>query len=242
MSNIIEFKNINKSYGSLKLLKDFNLKIEKGSFLCIVGSSGSGKTTIMKMINALIKADSGEILINNQNIDDLNLIKLRRKIGYVIQGNGLFPHLTVKENIAYVLRLEKYPEKEIEKIVDDMLNLVGLGLEVKEKYPNQLSGGQQQRVGIARAYSNKPEILLMDEPFGAVDSITRYQLQNDLKKIHSRTNCTVVFITHDIKEAQKLASDILVLDNGEIQQYDKTNKVFENPSNDFVRQLIEMAN
>lgn len=241
MNKIIEYKNIGKSYNGKWVVKEFNLGINEGEFICIVGTSGSGKTTILKMINGLIKPDEGEVIISGKNILNEDIITLRRKIGYAIQGNGLFPHMTVEENIGYVPRLEKKDEKEIKVIIDNMLNLVGLPLDIKEKYPDQLSGGQQQRVGIARAYANSPHILLMDEPFGAVDSITRYQLQKDLKEIHKQTNCTIIFITHDISEAFKMGTHILVMDNGKIQQYGKRDEVWNNPSNDFVKKLIEMT-
>lgn len=172
---MIEFKNISKSYGNQEVIKDFNLTIECGTFLTIIGSSGSGKTTILKMINGLIKADKGEVLINDKNIQDEDLIELRRKIGYVIQGNILFPHLTVFDNIAYVLNLKKYDKKEIEKIVNEKMDMLNLSRDLKDRLPDELSGGQQQRVGIARALAASPDIILMDEPFGAVDAITRYQ-------------------------------------------------------------------
>lgn len=241
MSKIIEYKNIGKSYNEKWVVKNFNLSINEGDFICIVGTSGSGKTTLLKMINELLKPDEGEIIISGKNILNDDIISLRRKIGYAIQGNGLFPHMTVEENIGYVPRLEKKEEKEIKVIIDKMLNLVGLPLDIKEKYPDELSGGQQQRVGIARAYANSPHILLMDEPFGAVDAITRYQLQKDLKEIHKLTNCTIIFITHDIYEAFKMGTHILVMDKGEIQQYGTREEVWNNPSNDFVKKLIEMT-
>lgn len=195
----------------------------------------------MKMVNGLIKPDSGQILIRGKDIHTQDLISLRRKIGYAIQGNGLFPHMNVRENIGYVPCLEGQSKTEIEKIVDQMLRLVGLPLEIKERYPDELSGGQQQRVGIARAYANSPDILLMDEPFGAVDSITRYQLQKDLKSIYEKTNCTVLFITHDIYEAFKLSTHILVLDKGKTEQYGTTQEVWNHPASDFVKKLIEMT-
>lgn len=241
MSKIIEYKNIGKSYNEKWVVKNFNLSINEGDFICIVGTSGSGKTTLLKMINELLKPDEGEIIISGKNILNDDIISLRRKIGYAIQGNGLFPHMTVEENIGYVPRLEKKEEKEIKVIIDKMLNLVGLPLDIKEKYPDELSGGQQQRVGIARAYANSPHILLMDEPFGAVDAITRYQLQKDLKEIHKLTNCTIIFITHDIYEAFKMGTHILVMDKGKIQQYGTREEVWNNPSNDFVKKLIEMT-
>ena len=180
-------------------------------------------------------------MISGKNILNEDIISLRRKIGYAIQGNGLFPHMTVSENIGYVPRLEKKEEKIVDEIIDKMLSLVGLPLDIKGKYPDELSGGQQQRIGIARAYANSPFILLMDEPFGAVDSITRYQLQKDLKEIHKQTNCTIIFITHDIYEAFKMGTHILVMDEGEIKQYGTTEEVWNNPDNDFVKKLIEMT-
>ena len=241
MNKIIEYKNIGKSYDGKWVVRNFNLSINEGDFVCIVGTSGSGKTTLLKMINGLIQPDEGEVMISGKNILNEDIISLRRKIGYAIQGNGLFPHMTVSENIGYVPRLEKKEEKTINEIVDKMLSLVGLPLDIKEKYPDELSGGQQQRVGIARAYANFPRILLMDEPFGAVDSITRYQLQKDLKEIHKVTNCTIIFITHDIYEAFKMGTHILVMDEGEIQQFGTIEEVWNNPSNEFVKKLIEMT-
>lgn len=241
MSKIIEYKNIGKSYNGKWIIRNFNLSIEEGDFICIVGTSGSGKTTLLKMINGLIKPDEGDVMILDKNILNEDIISLRRKIGYAIQGNGLFPHMTVSENIGYVPRLEKKEEKTIDEIIDKMLTLVGLSLDIKEKYPDELSGGQQQRVGIARAYANSPMILLMDEPFGAVDSITRYQLQKDLKEIHNLTNCTIIFITHDIYEAFKLGTHILVMDEGKTQQFGTTEEVWNHPSNDFVKKLIDMT-
>lgn len=177
MTIAVEFKNVTKKYGSVDVIKDFNLQIDQGDFLCIVGTSGSGKTTIMKMINGLVKPTSGDVFIGEKRLEDENLIELRRKIGYAIQGNGLFPHMSVFENISYVPNLDKRSKAELDKTVDETMELVGLPQNMKYRYPDELSGGQQQRVGIARAYANNPDVLLMDEPFGAVDSITRYQLQ-----------------------------------------------------------------
>lgn len=242
MDRIVEFKNVTKRYAKQTILENFSLTIHKGDFLSVVGTSGSGKTTIMKMVNGLVVPDEGEILVRGKNILSGDLIALRRKIGYAIQGNGLFPHMTIEENIGYVPKLENRSKTEIRGIVDNMLRMVGLPPEIKERYPNELSGGQQQRVGIARAYANEPDILLMDEPFGAVDSITRYQLQKDLKEIHRKTNCTVIFITHDIQEAFKLSTHILVLDKGKIQQYGTNQEVRNNPEENFVKKLIDMAN
>lgn len=241
METVLEFRNIKKQYGNEVVVDNLNLKINKGNFLCIVGTSGSGKTTILKMINGLVTPNEGEVVVEGKQIDMENINQLRRKIGYVIQGNILFPHMTVYENISYVLNIEKKQKDEIDERVDEMLNLVQLPLNIKDKYPNELSGGQQQRVGIARAYVNKPDILLMDEPFGAVDSITRCQLQRDLKEIHRKTNCTVVFITHDMYEAMKLSTHILVMDRGSIEQYGRKEEIWNNPKTEFVKTLVEMS-
>lgn len=238
---MIEFKNVTKTYFSKKVLDDISFKINDGDFLCIVGSSGSGKTTLMKMINGLVTADIGSVYIDEKNIKDENLAKLRRKIGYSLQGNCLFPHMTIYENIAYVLNLEKKDYCYIEENVDKMLDLVKLDKSIKKLYPNNLSGGQQQRVSIARACANSPKILLMDEPFGALDSITRYKLQNELKQIHKRRACTIIFITHDIAEAFKLSTHIMVINNGKIEQYGTKDEIRKFPKTQFVKDLIEMA-
>ena len=238
---MIEYKNVSKSYGNQDIIKQLDLKIEDGAFLTIVGTSGSGKTTLLKMINGLVKPSQGEILINGQDVQETDLIELRRNIGYSIQGNGLFPHLTVAENIAFVLNLQKKNQIEIERIIDEKLTMLGLDTQLKKRYPAALSGGQAQRVGIARALAATPNILLMDEPFGAVDAITRYQLQHELKLLHEDTGITVVFITHDIAEALKLGTQILVLDKGQIQQYGTPEKIKQEPANEFVRKLLELA-
>ncbi len=241
MNQSIEYKGIGKSYQGKWVVRDFNLTINEGDFLCIVGTSGSGKTTLLKMINGLIVPDEGDITIFGTRVIDQDIISLRRKIGYAIQGDGLFPHMTVADNIGYVPKLDSTPKEVVDAIVDLMLSLVGLPLDSKGKYPKELSGGQQQRVGIARAYANSPKILLMDEPFGAVDSITRYQLQEDLKQIHKQTDCTIVFITHDMHEAFKLGTHILVMHEGKIQQYGTAEEVKNHPSNEYVKQLVEMT-
>ena len=238
---MIEYKEISKFYGKQDIIKNLNLKIEDGTFLTVVGTSGSGKTTLLKMINGLVKPNQGQILINDQDVQDTDLIELRRNIGYSIQGNGLFSHLTVAENIAFVLNLQKKNQVEIEKVVDEKLAMLGLDTQLKNRYPAALSGGQAQRVGIARALAATPNILLMDEPFGAVDAITRYQLQRELKLLHEETGITVVFITHDIAEALKLGTKILVLDKGEIQQYGTPQEIKMQPANDFVKKLLELA-
>ena len=206
---MIEYKNVSKSYGNQDIIKQLDLKIEDGAFLTIVGTSGSGKTTLLKMINCLVKPSQGEILINGQDVQETDLIELRRNIGYSIQGNGLFPHLTVAENIAFVLNLQKKNQIEIERVIDEKLTMLGLDTQLKKRYPAALSGGQAQRVGIARALAATPNILLMDEPFGAVDAITRYQLQHELKLLHEDTGTP--------------------------------EKIKQEPANEFVRKLLELA-
>ena len=234
---MITFTHIYKSYNGKEIISDFNLTIESGTFLTIIGTSGSGKTTVLKMINGLVLPDKGEIRIDGKNIADENLIALRRNIGYVIQGNILFPHLSVAENIAYVLVLKNYPKSDISRIVAEKLQLVNLAPELAKRFPHELSGGQQQRVGIARALAANPNIILMDEPFGALDSITRKQLQRELKALHQLSGATIVFVTHDITEALTLGIKVLVLDKGVIQQYDTPEMIKNHPANEFVQQL-----
>ena len=235
---MITFSHIHKNYNGKEIIADFNLTIESGTFLTIIGTSGSGKTTILKMINGLVLPDKGEIRIDGKNILEEDLIALRRNIGYVIQGNILFPHLTVAENIAYVLRLKNYSKTDITHIVTEKLQQVNLDPELANRFPQQLSGGQQQRVGIARALAASPSIILMDEPFGALDIITRQQLQRELKALHQLSGATIVFVTHDIAEALTLGTKVLVLDKGIIQQYDTPEMIKSNPANEFVRALV----
>lgn len=235
---MIIFSHIHKNYNGKEIIADFNLTIESGTFLTIIGTSGSGKTTVLKMINGLVLPDKGEIYIDGKNILEEDLIALRRNIGYVIQGNILFPHLTVAENIAYVLRLKNYSKTDITHIVTEKLQQVNLDPELANRFPHQLSGGQQQRVGIARALAASPSIILMDEPFGALDIITRQQLQRELKALHQLSGATIVFVTHDIAEALTLGTKVLVLDKGVIQQYDTPEMIKQHPANEFVRALV----
>lgn len=237
---MIELKNVTKTYtGEKPILKNFNLKIEKGDFVTIIGTSGCGKTTLLKMINNLITPEEGEIYVNGKYIYDEDIINLRRHIGYSIQGNLLFPHLTVHDNIAYVPNLINDKDSEdIEKAVHKWLRIVGLPEEFLDRYPKELSGGQKQRVGIARALANNPPILLMDEPFGAVDAITRTQLQKEIKKIHQETGITIIFVTHDIKEALHLGDKVIIMSEGQIDQYDTPANIINNPATEFARELI----
>lgn len=241
MSNkvIIEMKNIKKKYDDKIILDNFNLNINKGEFITVIGSSGCGKTTVLKMINGLNVPDNGDIFINGNNIKNENLIELRRKIGYSIQGTALFPHMTVEKNISYVPDLINKKNKEkIKESVLKLIKIVGLEEGILKRYPDQLSGGQRQRVGIARSLAAGPDILLMDEPFGAVDEITRKQLQDEIIRIHKELGVTIIFITHDIKEALKLGTRVLVMDKGEIVQFNKPEVIKNHPANDFVRKLI----
>ena len=240
MSTEIEFKHIRKSYGDKVIMEDFNLQVEKGEFITIIGSSGCGKTTALKMVNGLIHPDGGDILIEGENIREKDQTQLRRNIGYAIQGSVLFPHMTVEENISYVPNLlNRRNRAKTKSAVEKWMKIVGLDEEMKERYPAELSGGQQQRVGIARALAASPEILLMDEPFGAVDEITRGQLQEELLRIYHQTQITVLFVTHDIGEALKLGTKVLVMDHGESQQYATPAELLRHPATPFVERLVE---
>lgn len=237
--SIIKLEGVFKSYRDNKILKDFNLDIKKGEFLTIIGSSGCGKTTILKLINGLLTPDDGKIYVGGEDISKVNQIELRRSIGYVIQGVGLFPHMNVRKNISYVPNLTKKESKrEIELKVEKLIKVVGLSADMLNRYPSELSGGQRQRIGIARALAASPSILLMDEPFGAVDEITRKLLQEEILRIYKEFNVTIIFITHDIKEALKLGTRVLVMDKGEVIQLDAPQEIIENPRTNFVRQLI----
>lgn len=240
MDTAIEFKHVKKVYGEKVIIDDFNLKITPGEFLTVVGSSGCGKTTILKMINGLIIPDEGQVLVYDQCTQAVDLIELRRGIGYAIQGSVLFPHMTVAQNIAYVPNLlNKNDKKRTYEALSKWMKIVGLDEELIHRYPSELSGGQQQRVGIARALAASPDILLMDEPFGAVDEITRSTLQDEILRIHHQENITIIFVTHDINEALKLGSRVMVMDQGKVVQLASPREILEHPKTEFVRKLVQ---
>lgn len=236
---MIEFKNVSKSFKEAKVLKDISFTIKKGEFVCIIGPSGCGKTTALKMINRLIKPSKGTIFVNGKDISQENEIDLRRHIGYVIQQTGLFPHMTVKENIEIIPKLKDKNDPHIIDKVKEALSMVGLDPEeYMDKYPGQMSGGQQQRVGVARAFASNPDIILMDEPFSALDPITRNQLQDELLNLQGQLHKTIVFVTHDMAEAIKLADRICIMNDGHIQQFDTPEEILKHPVNDFVLNFV----
>lgn len=238
--SIIEYKNVRMAYGEKVIIENFNLSIEKGEFVTIIGSSGCGKTTILKMVNGLVRPVDGNVLVEGRDTRETDLTMLRRNIGYAIQGSVLFPHMTVEKNIAYVPNLlNKRDKKRTEQAVEKWMNIVGLEDSLRSRFPSELSGGQQQRVGIARALAASPDILLMDEPFGAVDEITRGSLQEEISRIHRETGITVLFVTHDIGEALKLGTKVLVMDGGSIQQFAPPREILHTPATDYVRKLVE---
>lgn len=240
---IIRFENVAKSYGEDKqVIANLNFSIYQGELIILIGPSGCGKTTILKMINGLLKPDQGFIYINGKEIGEWDIVELRRKIGYVIQQIGLFPHLTIAENIGYVLEL-----KEIDKALrlvraQELIKLVGLDESYLDQYPAQLSGGQKQRVGVARALAADPDIILMDEPFGATDEITRKHLQDELLTIHSTLGKTIIFVTHDIEEAFKLGSRIALIQKGKIVQHGTKEEMMFSPKDQFVGEFFGCKN
>jgi osmoprotectant transport system ATP-binding protein len=235
---MIELTNVTKKFGEKIAVDNFNLHIEKGSLTIFIGPSGCGKTTTLRMINRLTSFDKGNITVNGTSINDIDPVELRRKMGYVIQEIGLFPHFTVFENIAIVPRLLKWEQKKIEQRVAELLELVTLNQSFAQKYPLQLSGGEKQRVGLARALAVEPEILLMDEPFGAIDPINRLKLQDSFLEIQEEIKKTIVFVTHDINEAIKLGDQIAIINKGKLIQYDDVAQILSNPANEFVENLL----
>ncbi len=244
MAVAIEFKNVSKTFkgSGYPAVNDVSLTVNEGEFVTILGSSGCGKTTLLKMVNRLYEPDSGSIILFGEDISTVDVVKVRRRIGYVIQQIGLFPHYTVGDNIATVPKLLKWDKAKIDARVDELLTLVGLEpREFRDRYPAQLSGGQQQRVGLARALAVDPKIMLMDEPFGAVDSITREKLQDELVRLHKETGKTFLLVTHDIEEAFKLGDRVLIMNEGTIRQFDTPEAIIRHPADPFVASLVNSA-
>ena len=237
--SVISLKNITAAYGNKDVLMHFNLEIARGEFVMLIGTSGCGKTTALKLMNGLLRPKEGSVVVNGNDLSRTDLTALRRNLGYVVQETGLFPHLTIEKNISYVADLSrKKDSKAIQNRVTQLLQLVELPEEIRRRYPDELSGGQKQRVGIARALMNSPEILLMDEPYGAVDEITRRRLQEEIGKIHRQQGETIVFVTHDIDEALRLGTRIVVMDAGRIIQDGTPEEIREHPATDFVKKLM----
>ncbi|HBC4371620.1 TPA: betaine/proline/choline family ABC transporter ATP-binding protein [Enterococcus faecalis] len=236
---MIDFQHVSKFYkGGKVAVDDINLSFDKGEFICFIGTSGSGKTTSMRMLNRMTDPSKGKILIDGQDIQKINPVELRRQIGYVIQNIGLMPHMTIRENIVLVPKLLKVPVEERNKIAEKMIDLVELPREMLDRYPNELSGGQQQRIGVVRALAANQDIILMDEPFGALDPITRDSLQDLVKDLQERLGKTIVFVTHDMDEALKLANKIAIMSEGKVIQFDTPDNILRHPANEFVEELI----
>jgi osmoprotectant transport system ATP-binding protein len=236
---MIELEHISKRYDGRPVVDDLSLTVPDGAFCILLGPSGCGKSTTLRMINRLVPFDSGTIRIAGEDIRDVPEEALRRRIGYAIQSIGLFPHWTVEDNIATVPRLLNWPGRRIRDRVTELLELLRLDPEsYRRKYPHQLSGGEQQRIGVARALAADPELLLMDEPFGAVDPITRDALQNEIARIHAATKKTIVFVTHDIEEALRLATVIAILERGRLAQWGAPIDIVEHPASAFVRDFV----
>jgi len=237
---MIRFEHVTKQFpDGTEALKDISVIFPTHKLTVIIGPSGCGKTTLMRMVNKLEKPTSGGIFIDEKPITDLEEVQLRRSIGYVIQRIGLFPHMTIAENVSLVPRLLEWPAEKTDKRVEELLELVGLDPAIyKERYPLELSGGQQQRVGVVRALAGDPNIILMDEPFSALDPISREQLQDDLRNLQQEIRKTIVFVTHDMDEALKIADLIVVMRGGEVEQVGTPQELINNPANDFVKSFI----
>ena len=236
---MITFEHVSKAFDGVKAIDDVSLTINRGEFTVVIGASGSGKSSALKMINRLLEHDSGRILFAGEEIRNFKPEELRRRMGYAIQSIGLFPHWTVEQNIATVPDLLRWPRSRTRDRVTELLETLKLPPEVyRDRYPHQLSGGQQQRVGVARALAGDPDMLLMDEPFGALDPVTRDALQQEIARIHDASGKTIVLVTHDIDEALRLADTIVVLDRGRVVQAGTPREILSSPANDFVADFV----
>ncbi|WP_040195917.1 ABC transporter ATP-binding protein [Candidatus Soleaferrea massiliensis] len=236
---MIRFEHVKKTYGKTTVLNDLSFEIPEGEFTVLIGPSGCGKTTTLKMINRLIQPDEGRIIVNGKDTATVNRVELRRSIGYVIQQIGLFPNMTVAQNICVVPKLLKYKKEDCDKIVHDLLEMVNLPYDqYAHKYPSELSGGQQQRIGVLRALAASPPIVLMDEPFGALDPMTRSVLQEEVRKLQKKLGKTIVFVTHDMDEALNLADRIIFMEQGHIAQMASPEEMLENPADDLIRSFM----
>jgi len=235
---MIEFQQVSKIFDGKAAVKNLDLHLKEGAFSVLIGTSGSGKSTTLKMINRLEEHDRGTIRFAGEDIRQLPVLALRRRMGYAIQSIGLFPHWTVAQNIATVPQLQKWTKARINDRIDELMALLGLDSTMRDRLPHQLSGGQQQRVGVARALAADPEVLLMDEPFGALDPVTRGALQQEMRRIHQLLGRTIVLVTHDIDEALRLADHLVLMDNGEVVQQGTPLSMLTSPENDFVREFF----
>ena len=236
----VEFRDVSKIYPKMKnaAVKNISFKIEKGDFCCLIGTSGSGKTTLMRMINRMNSVTKGEVLVDGKNVKSFNPVNLRRHIGYVIQNNGLMPHMTIRENIILVPKLLKWPKDKLSGEAQKLIKMAELPESYLDRYPSELSGGQQQRIGVVRALAANQNLILMDEPFGALDPITRESLQNLIQNLQVRLGKTIVFVTHDMDEALKLATKVVVLHDGQLIQVGTPEEILHHPANDYVKSLI----
>lgn len=236
---MVEFKNVSKIYpGGKVAVENINLRIERGEFVCFIGTSGGGKTTTLRMINGMLIPTGGDITVDGKNIHDINPIELRRSIGYVIQNIGLMPHMTIRDNITLVPKLLKWPKEKRDARAKELIKMVELPEEFLDRYPSELSGGQQQRIGVIRALAADQQIILMDEPFGALDPLTREALQRLVKRLQQQMGRTIIMVTHDMDEAIRLADRIVIMDQGHIIQNASPDDVLTHPANEFVANLI----
>ncbi len=239
LPRFFHFQNVYKYYGPAYALRDINLAIAENVTTAVVGPSGSGKSTLLQLSNGLERPNAGRIFVFGQEMDYARLPALRRQIGYAVQGTGLFPHFTVQQNITLLAVLEKWEKRRIRARAEELMNLVSLPLEFSRRYPHELSGGQQQRVGLCRAMMLNPALFLLDEPFGALDPITRHEIHDEFLRLQKSEPRTILLVTHDLKEALKLAQHPVILNRGQIEQSGPCEDVIRHPANDFVASFLK---